>query len=96
MLKIMATALDSITEAEIFSRVIGGDDSLPISVARSVLTWKFPKRDLTRVGKLQEKNNAGTITAEERDELERYVRVSQFLSVLQARARLTLKSRGEA
>lgn len=92
----MATAIDSISEAEIFSRVIGGEDALPVSVARSVLTWKFPRRDLSRVRKLQEKNNAGTITLAERDELERYVRVSQFISVLQARARLTLKSRGEA
>jgi hypothetical protein len=92
----MTTTLDSVTEAEIFSRVIGGDDALPVSVARSVLTWKFPRRDLARVRKLQEKNNAGTITVAERDELKRYVRVSQFISVLQARARLTLKSRGKA
>lgn len=90
----MTTTLDAITEAEIFSRVIGGDEALPGSMARSVLTWKFPRRDLARVRKLQEKNNAGTTTVAERDELERYVRVSQFISVL--RARLTLKSRGEA
>ena len=58
-----------------------------------MLAWKFPKPDLDRVQKLQAKNNAGTITDAERRELESYVRVGQFVAVMQARARLTLKNR---
>jgi hypothetical protein len=46
---------------------------------------------LKRVAQLQEKNNAGTIRPEERSELESYVRVGQFVAVMQAKARLSLK-----
>jgi len=66
-------------------------------VARSVLAWKFPKPDVIRVEKLQQKNNAGTISDAERSELESYVRVGQFVAVMQAQARLALESdRGKA
>lgn len=84
-------------DSDIFARVIAADDAISPSVARSVLAWKFPNRDLKRVEKLQQKNNAGTISEAERRELESYVRVGQFVAVMQARARLTLKtSRGKA
>jgi hypothetical protein len=84
-------------DSDIFARVIAVDEAIPPSVARSVLAWKFPNRDLKRVAKLQQKNNAGTISDAERSELESYVRVGQFVAVIQARARLALKnSRGQA
>ncbi|HKA08302.1 MAG TPA: hypothetical protein VKD71_13665 [Gemmataceae bacterium] len=89
----MSTAIEPPSESDLFARVIASEDALPRNVARSVLAWKFPKRDLTRVQSLQEKNNAGTITDLERRELETYVRVGQFVAVMQARARLTLKNR---
>jgi hypothetical protein len=89
----MPTAIEPPSESDLFARVIAAEDALPANVARSVLAWRFPKRDLTRVQKLQEKNNAGTITDRERRELETYVRVGQFVAVMQARARLTLKNR---
>jgi hypothetical protein len=93
----MATIAEPPSESDIFARVIATDDALPPNVARSVLAWKFPDRDVTRVRKLQEKNNAGTISTAERRELENYVRVGQFVAVIQARARLTLKNgRGKA
>jgi hypothetical protein len=81
------------SESDIFARVIATDETLPPNVARIVLAWKFPKRDLARVRRLQEKNNAGTITDRERRELETYVRVGQFVAVMQAKARLSLKDR---
>jgi hypothetical protein len=89
----MSTAIEPPSESDLFARVIAAEDALPPNVARSVLAWKFPKRDLTRVQRLQEKNNSGTITGRERRELETYVRVGQFVAVMQARARLTLKNR---
>jgi hypothetical protein len=87
------TAVETPAESDIFARVISADEALPPSVARSVLAWKFPEPDLKRVRKLQQKNNAGTISDGERRELESYVRVSQFVAVMQARARLSLRNR---
>jgi hypothetical protein len=89
----MATIVEPPSDSEIFARVIAADDALPRNVARSVLAWKFPRKDLDRVRRLQRKNSDGTITDGERSELESYVRVSQFVAVIQARARLTLRSR---
>lgn len=80
-------------DSDIFARVIATDDPMPLSVARSVLTWKFPTKDVKRIRRLQEKNNAGTISEAEYRELESYVRVGEFVAVIQAEARLTLKNR---
>lgn len=89
----MASTLHATADSEIFARVIDADDALPASLARSVLNWKFPTRDLQRVKKLQARNNAGTINDAERAELESYVRVGQFVAVMQAKAQLTLGRR---
>lgn len=89
----MATIIDTPAETEIFARVISADEALPPEIAQSVLAWKFPDRDLDRVRELQDKNNAGTITHEERRQLESYVRVGQFVAVMQAKARLALENR---
>jgi hypothetical protein len=87
------SVVEPTSESDIFARVIAPEKALPPNVARSVLAWEFPQRDLARVRKLQQKNNAGTITDAERAELEHYVRVGQFVAVMQAKARLTLKNR---
>ena len=89
----MATAVETPSDSDIFARVIAAHDALPPNVARSVLAWKFPEPDLRRIRTLQQKNNAGTISDAERRELESYVRVGQFVAVMQAKARLTLKNR---
>ena len=90
----MSTATaEAPAESDIFARVISHDEALPPSIARSVLAWKFPEPDLKRVRRLQQKNNAGTISEAERHELESYVRVGQFVAVMQARARLSLRNR---
>ncbi|HKB01874.1 MAG TPA: hypothetical protein VKD90_06620 [Gemmataceae bacterium] len=81
------------SESEIFARVIARDETMPRDIARHLLTWMFPRPDLDRVGKLQARNDAGTITAAELRELESYVRVGQFVAVIQARARLALTKR---
>jgi hypothetical protein len=89
----MPATVETPADSDIFARVIGADEALPPNIARSVLAWKFPEHDLKRVRKLQEKNNAGTISATELRELESYVRVGQFVAVMQAKARLSLRNR---
>jgi len=60
--------------------------------ARAILCLRFDRDSTKRVRQLLRKNNRGTITAEERVELERYLRVGQLLDLLQAKAHLRLQS----
>lgn len=87
----MSTA-SPISEADIFADVIGlDDDKFTPDVARSVLQWKFTDRASNRMSDLADRNNKGTITDVERDELECYLRVGSFINLVQAKARLSLK-----
>jgi hypothetical protein len=82
----------TITEADILADVLeaeGGD--LSPEVARSVLRWQFTDRAKSRMTKLADRNNRGTIRPEEREELDKYLRVGSFLNLIQAKARLSLK-----
>lgn len=60
-------------------------------VAEAVLEWKFTSRAVTRINRLAERNRQGKITARERQELEKYLRVGNLINILQAKARLALK-----
>lgn len=83
------------TESDILADVIAPDrGDLPPEVAESVLGWKFTNRAVARMNRLADRNNQGTITAQERQELEKYLRVGSLINLLQAKARLSLKSAG--
>src|SRR5207302_991509 len=82
----------TLTEADILAKVIGDDQpTLTPEAARSLLTLQFDKEATRDIRGLLQKNNRGKITADERMTLERYLRVGQFLDLLQAKARLSLQ-----
>jgi hypothetical protein len=60
-------------------------------IARAVLKVDFTPEDHRRVDELSAKAQKGTLTPEERAELEEYVRVDLKLTVLRSKARLSLK-----
>jgi len=81
----------TVTEADILKDVIAADQGdLTPEVARSVLRWKFTDRAVIRMNDLASRNNKGTITACEREELDKYLRVGSFINLVQAKARLSL------
>jgi hypothetical protein len=85
----------AITETDILADVIPPDQGdLNADVARSFLSWKFTDRAVARMNELAERNSKGTITVQERQELEKYLRVGSLLNILHAKARLSLKSAG--
>jgi hypothetical protein len=85
------SATSPISEADIFADVIGPDDEkLTPDVAKSILQWKFTDRASRRMSDLADRNNKGTITVAEREELERFLRVGSFINIVQAKARLSL------
>jgi hypothetical protein len=64
--------------------------NLPADVARHILTWDFPREDHARYEQLSEKAQEGTLTEAERLELDDFLNVSDFLAILQSKARASL------
>ena len=74
-------------ESSIFERLLVSADS-----AQAVLSIHFSPADEQKMRELMEKNNQGTITAEEQAEMEAFRQIGSFLAIGHARARLQLKS----
>ncbi len=64
--------------------------NLPPEVARSILEWKFSSKSIAKMNRLAERNRRGKISEEEREELERYLRVGSLINLAQAKARRSL------
>jgi hypothetical protein len=87
----------TITEADILEGLVAPDlSNLSAEAARSLLSFKFTKQATQCIRQLLRKNNLGTITATERVTLERFLRVGQFLDLVQAKARRSLQQTAEA
>src|SRR5262245_35038286 len=90
---LMATA-PSLSEADILQQVIAGrNGGFAPETARELLKLSFDRPTTTRIRRLLTKNNRGTIQAEERAILDKYLRVGQLIDLLHAQARLSLKHR---
>jgi hypothetical protein len=86
-----------LTDDDILDRIVSADEpSLSPDAARSFLRLKFPAKDTACIRQLLRKNNTGTIDADERIALEKYLRVGQFLDLLDARARVALAKNSQA
>jgi hypothetical protein len=86
------------TDAEILTAIISpvhGD--LEPGVADAFLRLRFSPSQVDRMQELADKGNQGVLTPAEASELESYRRVGNFLSIMQAKARLFVKhfSNGE-
>ena len=65
--------------------------NLSPEIARAILKINFTPEDHRRVDELSAKAQKGTLTPEERAELEEYVRVDLKLTVLRSKAQMSLK-----
>jgi hypothetical protein len=82
-------------EAAILARVIRPDQGdLPPEAARAILQFTFSKADRDHMHDLAVKNQRGTLTPQEEQELASYRRVGRLLDLLGAKARLALKKNG--
>ncbi|MCA9131148.1 MAG: hypothetical protein KDB22_28885 [Planctomycetales bacterium] len=80
-------------ESEILSRVIlPHDGSLSSEAAEALLKLQFPEEDTNRMNELAGKNRLGELSDSERDEMTRYSRVGNLLSLLRSKARQSLKN----
>ena len=82
----------TITEADILAEIIAPNrPGFGPELAQSILALKFSKSATTKIRGLLRKTNRGTVSAAERLALEKYLRVGQFLDLLQAKARVSLR-----
>jgi hypothetical protein len=65
-------------------------------VAHRILQVNYSEADHLRMAELASKSNEGTLSNEEREELETYVEVGDLLSLLQSKARSYLKKHSPA
>jgi hypothetical protein len=87
-----STLSPSKTASAIWGRVVKpGQGDLKPEAARAILELKLNDGDLRRADELSEKARQGTLTPEERAEIEELIRVDHELAVLKSRARLSLQ-----
>jgi hypothetical protein len=67
----------------------------PLEMVETVAALRFPPKTDQRLQDLMDRNNEGTLTAQERDELAALVELSQTMAVVRAQA-LRLLGRGPA
>lgn len=85
-------AASPVTEADILDDLVGPDQpGLNTEAAEAILAMNFSERIRKRIERLLEANNRGDIKASDRAELEKYLRVGQFVDLLKAKARLSLQ-----
>ncbi len=78
--------------ARVFSDKLG---QLPPEMARYILDLEFNDRDQARMHELIVRNQEDAITPAEKEELLAFLNASSMLSILQSRARRTLKVKPE-
>lgn len=87
----------TVSEADILDEVLSRAlaDLHPDAV-RSLLAFKFEPKTTKQIQRLLQKNNRGTISADERITLEKYLRVGQFIDLLHAKAKMVMREAGPA
>ena len=81
------------TEIAILSRVLEPEKpTLSPDAARSILAWDFRPEDRERMQKLAAKARAGTLSPEEEVEIESYEKAGHVLSLMKAKAKVSLKN----
>ena len=78
----------------ILSRILaGGSNGLSPEVARHFLSVTFSDADKALMHELAVKNREGTISAEELQDLDNYIKAGDLLAMLKSKARLALRKK---
>ena len=67
---------------------------LDVDAARSVLRIRFADRQIRRMNKLSKLAREGKLSDAERNELESFLRIGNFLTILHSKARQALRRAG--
>jgi hypothetical protein len=77
--------------AAIFARLWDTGKGLSVPVARHILKLQFSEVDKCRMHELAQRNQTGTLSQKELDELDNFIQVGDLLGILQSKARKYLK-----
>jgi hypothetical protein len=81
----------NLSEVDILDEMVSPDGgAFPPEGAKALLALQFTPRAVSRMNELAEKNRLDTLSSVEKEEMEKYMRVGNFLSVIKAKARLSL------
>jgi len=82
-----------VSDADILNDVLNADaGDLPPPAATALLNFRFSDKAVARMNELAAKNREGSITPDERDLMDRYVRIGNFLNLVHVKARASLKA----
>ena len=85
------------SRVSILERVIGAaKGDLSAALATYLLAFDFPSADQARYAELSSNAQDGSLSAEERAELEDFLDVNDFLTILQSKARAALGRQSSA
>ena len=80
------------SEAAILGRLMGKlDHDLSPDAARYLLSIRFTEQDIARMNELSELARQGVLSVQEQAELDSYIHVSNFLGIMQSKARRVLR-----
>ena len=71
-------------------------DLLPVAAARAILKIEFEESDQQRMRELSSKARLGTLTSEEKQEIDSYEVVGHLLGLLHSKARQALNKRNSS
>jgi hypothetical protein len=84
--------MDPDSLAAVWGRVtVSGNGDMDAETARAILKWKLRRRDVARINELSAMAQAGTLSGDERAELENYLTIGHVLAILHSKARVALK-----
>ncbi|MCI0462673.1 MAG: DUF896 domain-containing protein [Gemmataceae bacterium] len=93
----MSEGHNTFSESDILEQLVTHDQAgFSPEAARAFLHLRFGPEAIRRMNELAEKNRQGTLTEGERAALEKYLRVGNFINILQAKARLALSDSAPA
>ena len=92
----MMTPSVALDDAEILADPLKlGTPHFDVDAARAVLRLGFSDEQQQRMLSLADKGNRGTLSQDEQAELDRFRRVGNFLALMHAKARLSLRHGGQ-
>jgi hypothetical protein len=89
----MSTAIESGTQI-LYRAIQPVEGDLPPEASRWLLRVRLSAEDCDKINELAAKARAGTLTADERAELNEIEQVTSLLELMQSKARLSLKNAG--
>ena len=92
----MNTIIDDAASAILERAITADNESWSPDAARAILAFGLAAVDLRRADELAAKSRSGSLTDQERQILDHYLRVGRLVEFMKAKALLSLKSHGIA